>query len=126
MPPPPQNSLSASQIQTGYTWISNGAQDNACTNTCDTTSAVTYSATVWPIIQTYCLGCHSGPNAQKGQYLENYTDISTVASNGTLLGVIKGLSGYNQMPPSGPIPSCQIAQIEKWVNTGFSNNRLAQ
>ena len=138
MPPPPQSPLNSAQIDSIYNWIMDGALNEVCGttgsttggsgstggttggSTCDT-SAVTFSGMVWPLVQTYCFGCHNGPNAQKGVHLENYQNVLSVANSGQLLGVIKG-SGYTIMPPSGSLSSCQIASIEAWINNGSPNN----
>ena len=139
MPPPPQAALTSSQVDSIYNWISYGALNENCGTvvttsggssgggsvSCDTTS-VTFAKTVSPLIQNYCFGCHNGPNAQKGIHLETYQDISAVASNGMLMGVIEGRSGYPLMPPAGSLSSCQIAQIQAWINQGSPNNRIAQ
>jgi len=137
MPPPPNAALNSAQIDSIHNWIQDGALNEICGTpgtstggntgggiTCDTTN-VTFSATVWPIIQTYCFGCHNGANAQMGVHLENYSNVSAVASSGMLTNVIKGQSGYPLMPPAGALSSCQIAQIQKWITNGTPNNRIA-
>lgn len=128
MPPPPKISLNAGQINMIYTWIAQGALDNACeSEDCDTVN-VTYSGTIWPMVQNRCFGCHSGPTPPSGLSLENYTAISTAASippgnPGSLLGAVTWAQGNVPMPDNGPqLPDCNIAQIKKWINDGMPDN----
>ena len=130
MPPQPQPPLSTAQVDSIYDWIRYDALNEDCcslssTNGCDT-SQVSFSATVWPIIQNYCLGCHTGPNAQLGILLDNYQDISAVASSGKLMDVLKAQSGYPIMPPAGSLSACQISQIAAWIHQGSPNSRVVQ
>lgn len=89
---------------------------------CDTTN-VTYSNTVWPIINSNCTSCHSGSAPAGNIRLEDYNDISAAANNGSFLGVIKHEPGWSPMPKGGgKLNDCEIAQIETWVNQGAPNN----
>ncbi len=126
MPPPPQSPLNTAQIDTIYQWIRYGALNENCGSICDTSSIVTFSGSVWPVIQTYCYGCHSGANAQKGLHLENYSDVAAAVSNGKLMAALTGQAGYAIMPPAGSLSSCEIDIIKKWVNAGSPNNRTIQ
>ena len=89
---------------------------------CDTT-IVTYSNSIWPIINSNCTGCHGG-NAPAGNFrLENYNDISSAANNGSLLGTIRHDDGWSPMPKGGgKLNNCDIAKIEIWVNQGTPEN----
>lgn len=123
MPPPPRNALNAEQIDFIYKWILQGARDNSCSQTeCDTIN-VTFSATIQPIIQNSCLGCHSGAAPSGGVRLENHSDVLAVANNGKLLGSIRHEQGYSAMPKNGAkLDECYITQIEKWIENGAPNN----
>lgn len=123
MPPPPRNPLTQNQIQTVYRWIMQGALNNRCNPAdCDTIN-VTFSGTIWPIIQGRCYGCHSGSSPSGGVSLQNHQDIAMVAVSGRLLGAVKHQPGYAPMPPSGPqLTNCQINQIKKWIENGTPNN----
>jgi uncharacterized membrane protein len=123
MPPPPQNPLTADQINLIYKWIEQGARNNSCEQAdCDTVN-VTYSATVWPIIQNSCLGCHSGGSPSGGVSLADYSAIAAQAANGNLLGAIRHEQGYSPMPQNGAkLNDCTITQIEKWIENGSPNN----
>ena len=89
---------------------------------CDTTN-ITYSNSVWPVINSNCTGCHGG-NAPAGNIrLENYNDISSAANNGSLLGTIKHENGWSPMPKGGgKLNNCDFAKIETWVNQGTPDN----
>ncbi|HKJ41201.1 MAG TPA: c-type cytochrome domain-containing protein [Sunxiuqinia sp.] len=121
MPPKPNAALTDSQRLTIKRWINEGAQNTDCTNQCDT-SAYTFAAVIAPIIENNCRGCHTGSSAHLGIVLDNYSDVKTIADNGLLSDVINGLNGKPQMPPSSPLSSCEIAQIENWINNGSQND----
>ena len=89
---------------------------------CDT-SNVTYSDDVWPVINNYCSGCHSGSAPSGNVSLSNYTEIATAAQNGSLLGAIRHEDGWSPMPKNGTmLPSCNIKHIEIWVAHGTPDN----
>jgi len=82
---------------------------------CDTTN-VTYSNTVWPVINANCTSCHSGGFPSGNVRLSNYDEISAVAKDGRLLSVIRHEDGWSPMPKGGgKLPDCDIQQIETWV-----------
>ncbi|MDK2909081.1 MAG: hypothetical protein PWR20_648 [Bacteroidales bacterium] len=123
MPPPPMAAFTSEQIAKVRKWIEQGAKNNFCTETqCDSVN-VSFASHIFPIIQTNCMGCHSGANPSGGITLSNYQQIVAVASNNNkLLGTIKHLPGYSAMPPGGKLDECSIAKISKWINDGTPNN----
>lgn len=89
---------------------------------CDT-SAVTYSATVQPIISNRCYVCHGAGINLGNVTLEGYDNIKNYALNGDLLGAIKHQPGYSPMPQSGGmLPDCEIQKIEAWIAGGALQN----
>ena len=92
---------------------------------CDTTN-VAYTRTVVPILNSYCLSCHSNSaanNAGGGIKLENYPDVNTYAVNGKLVGSVKHSGGYSSMPKNaGKLSDCKVRQLEIWVSKGGPNN----
>ena len=94
---------------------------------CDT-SGVTYSGTVWPVINDNCTNCHSGASPSGNIPLENYDDV--VASGiipagqyGSLYGVITHHSGNTPMPENNSkLSDCTIKQIDIWINAGMPDN----
>jgi hypothetical protein len=122
MPPAPYPSLTAAAIDSIYSWISYGALDEYCGEACDTISEVTFSGTVWPIIELNCRGCHSGGSPSGGVLLTNYTQVAAQATSGKLTGVLRD-GTYSLMPPSGSLSECRIRQVELWVEAGIQNNK---
>jgi hypothetical protein len=121
MPPSGSPQLTVAEIDSINKWIEYGALNETCGEICDTTNTVTFSGTLWPLIQSTCTGCHSGSSPSGSVLLTSYSDVATVASNGSLINALKG-SGVTLMPPSGSLSSCRIRQFEIWINNGYSNN----
>lgn len=124
MPPPPNPPLTAEQIQKFFTWIMQGAKDLTCdAGDCDL-SNVTFSQTVFPILQNNaCVGCHSGASPSGGVVLSNYNAVVAEVNSGRLMGAIRHQQGFAIMPPSGTqISQCNIDQIQKWIDDGTLNN----
>ena len=121
MPPSPASPLTAQQIALIRDWIDQGATFEECTD-CDLTD-ITYSGSVWPIIQNSCTGCHSGPDPQGSLSLTNYTEIAQIAQNGYLNGVINHLPDFVAMPYNGQqLSICKIDIIQDWIDQGYPNN----
>jgi mono/diheme cytochrome c family protein len=123
MPPSGRPQLTSAQIDLIYKWIDQGAWNLACENEpCDTT-VYTYSGAVWPTIQTYCLGCHSGTNPGAGILLTDYQHISTIATNPRFMGSITHTSPYKFMPQNAAqLSECRITQFRKWIEAGTPEN----
>ena len=94
-------------------------------NNCDLTN-VTYTLTVRPILQSYCLSCHSASAASGsggGVRLENYTDLKTYVTNGKLYGSVTHAAGFSAMPKGGStLDNCTIQKLKKWMDDGALNN----
>lgn len=89
---------------------------------CDLTN-VTFSATIKPILQTYCFTCHSNSNSVKngrGIKLENYADVA--ANMNMILVSIKQNNAPFPMPVGGKLRDCEINQIQKWSDNQTPNN----
>jgi mono/diheme cytochrome c family protein len=121
MPPSPYAPLSSEQIQTIREWILQGAVNNECTD-CNMDN-ITFSGTVWAIIQNSCTGCHNSSNTQGGISIENYNEVVALGQNGSLMGTINHDSGYVAMPYNGAqLSQCKIDQVQDWVDQGMPNN----
>ena len=121
MPPAP-SSLTSDQINLVYKWIDQGAKNNTCANSCDTMN-VTFSGTIFPLMQNSCTGCHSGPSSGGQIDLSNYQSIKLVAQNGKLYGSVNHSPGFSPMPKGGNgLLSCQVDQIRIWIQNGSLNN----
>ncbi|MCX6254433.1 MAG: hypothetical protein NTV31_08155 [Bacteroidia bacterium] len=121
MPPSGSSQLSVAEIDSIGKWIGYRALNETCREVCDTINTVTFSETIWPIIQTTCLGCHSGTSPSGNVLLGSYSNVATIASSGLLINSLKG-TGVTKMPPAGSFSTCRIRQFEIWVNNGFLNN----
>ena len=80
---------------------------------CDS-SNVTYPTIVQPILEAYCISCHSGPSPEGALDFDDYNDVAFIAQSGQLLGALKHMDGFEPMPPNqDKLSTCEIALIEK-------------
>lgn len=123
MPQPPNPALTAAQTELIFQWINEGAKNTTNCNTavCDTVN-VTYQKSVWPIVQTNCLGCHNNSLANGGYNFSNYDGLKSAVNKGRLLGSINYQTGFVGMPQGSRLNPCQVATIRKWVQAGALNN----
>jgi hypothetical protein len=125
MPPAPYGRLSDEQITTIALWIEEGA--NNTINCGDSgncvTDNVTYNATVKPILQKYCTGCHFGSAPSGNISYATYNATQPTAMSGSLVGSIEHASGYVPMPENASkIPACDVEKIRQWVVLGAKND----
>jgi mono/diheme cytochrome c family protein len=94
-------------------------------SSCDTLN-ITYTQTVKPVLNAYCLSCHGASvyNTLGGSVnLDGHTNLVVPVENGTLLKSIRHEAGASPMPKNQQkMPDCQITQIEKWILSGAPNN----
>jgi hypothetical protein len=121
MPPAGNIQLTIAEIDSIRNWISYGALNEFCGETCDTLNPVTFLGTIWPIVQTSCTGCHSGTSPSGGVALASYANVAASAANGSLMNSLNG-AGVTKMPMGGSFTACRIRQFEMWVNDGYLNN----
>ena len=124
MPPAPAAEFTITQKSLVLKWIQQGAKNNSCSNTatCDSIN-VTYSASVLPVLKTYCVGCHSAVSPSADIDLSTYAKVKVYATSGQLLGSITHATGYKPMPSStSKLGTCEINQIKAWVIKGMLNN----
>jgi hypothetical protein len=121
MPPAGSAQLTLTEIDSIRKWIIYGALNESCGEVCDTISPVTFTGTIWPVIQTTCQGCHSGPSPSGNINLGSYAAVAVPAANGLLIQSLKG-AGVPKMPPAGSFSQCRIRQFEIWVSNGYPNN----
>lgn len=121
MPPAGNPQLSAAETDSIRKWISYGALNETCGEVCDTVKPVTFSGTIWPLMKTTCVGCHSGTNPSGNVLLASYSNVSAVAAGGVLMKALTG-SGVSLMPPGAALSSCRIKQFEIWIKNGFPDN----
>jgi mono/diheme cytochrome c family protein len=121
MPPASSPQLTVAEIDSIGKWISYGALNETCGEVCDTLNPVTFSGTIWPIMQTSCTGCHTGTSAGGGIVLANYTNVQASAANGSLMNSLRG-NGVSLMPKGSSFSVCRIRQFDMWVKAGYLNN----
>jgi len=83
---------------------------------CDTL-AVTYTSRINALTSTSCAisGCHTGVAPSAGLFLNTYQQVKSIADDGRLL---QRVVIDRSMPPAGPLPDCDRAAIEDWINAG--------
>lgn len=81
---------------------------------------VTYDDDVAAIINTNCVSCHSGPNANAGLQLTGYANVRAAAEQGNLVNRIN--NSANPMPPSGQLPPATRQIIDQWIIDGYLEN----
>ncbi len=120
---PPAGPLSQAQLDAFNKWITQGAKNNTCNDgggPCDTMN-VSFSASLVPVINNYCKGCHNASTSSGSVNLDNYNGVLTVANNGQLIGGITGK--LSAMPKYGqPLSSCNISKFRQWIKEGAKNN----
>jgi hypothetical protein len=128
MPPPPKSPLTAAQKELMLTWINDGALNSDCPDAnCDTTGTISFTGQVKPVIDNYCVGCHSASITSGGVNLNGFAQVKLYAQslrNGIplLTGTMRQLSGFKPMPPSTQLDECTIRMIEIWIQQGMVNN----
>ena len=122
MPPPPNIPLTQNQISMITEWISQGAKNNSCSGSCDTTN-VTYTGTISPLLIAKCAGCHNSATSSGNINLTTYSGAQLQALNGRMLGAISHTPGYTPLPQGGSmLPDCEIDEIRIWIENGAPNN----
>ena len=91
--------------------------------TCDTSTVISYSSRVAPILRAQCYSCHSATGGSGNINMSTYANDKVIALNGKLYGSISHAAGYIAMPQGGGLmSSCDQAVIKKWITNGALNN----
>ena len=89
---------------------------------CDTTN-VTYNATIAPIMNNSCNGCHSSSAPSANVITDTYEGVKVIAENGKLWGTLNHEQGYSPMPKGFPkLNDCDLTKINIWLNNGALND----
>ena len=121
MPPPPRIALTSYQDSLILTWLKQGALNNKCDASCDTTN-VTYKSTILPILTNSCVGCHTGSAPSGKVLLVSYADVLAQVQNQNLLNSVQYIGGIAGMPISSKLSECDIRSIKLWIRDGAMNN----
>lgn len=120
MPPKPYSALSKAAIDTIYSWIKRGGLNEECASPCDTTGTIKYASHIKSIIDLYCVSCHGVNSPSGGIKLLTASDVQAVAKTGRLPGAVKRKSGFTAMPPAYALSTCDVRQIDLWINQGYN------
>lgn len=97
-----------------------GSYSAPCT---DTSTSVSYSKNVVPLLQSQCYGCHNSGFPSGNITMGSYTADKAVALSGKLYGSVSYTPGYSPMPKGvNKMNSCQVSLIKKWIDNGLLNN----
>lgn len=118
---PPSGPLSKTQIDLFLKWIQQGAKETICNVSVDTAN-VTFSKSVKPMLDTYCVGCHKVGAASGSVVLDNYTSVKVYVDNQRMFGSMTSQQGYSAMPPIGKLTDCQLLVVQKWILKGAKND----
>ena len=125
MPPDPQGPISDTNIAVVRKWIEQGALNLDCPDdtTCTINEPVSFAQDVFPIIDKFCVGCHSGDPPRGGIFLRNHAEVADQAVNGTLLDAINRVMGASPMPVGmDKLKQCDIDRIRLWTEDGAPDN----
>ena len=95
---------------------------------CDTTSLLSYTSDIVPILSVNCYNCHSLVNAPiygEGLVLEGYSNLRLYLYQNpdVLLNSINQNGQAKAMPRgSTKLDKCSISNIEVWIKQGEKNN----
>lgn len=125
MPPIPTPPLAQDKIQLIAKWILQGAENLECDPDADgcETENISYSADIVPLLDTHCIGCHSGNPPLGGYDLSQHDGVKLVVDNGKMLDAIRWEPGTSNMPQGGEkLSDCAIDKIKSWIEAGALNN----
>lgn len=87
------------------------------------TDSMSYTNNIVPILNNYCISCHSTAANQGGVAMEGYDAVKTYVSNDKFLNSIKHISGTSAMPKNADkLDDCTIKKVEAWIQQGAQNN----
>jgi uncharacterized membrane protein len=118
MPPPRSHQLTDKMRSDIGKWIDQGAVDDNCQASC-LDKEPTFQATIKPIIDKYCTGCHYEKYPYGDVKLFNYNEIVKVAQSGLLVNSLRGENNVLRMPLGNIMPECEIQLIEQWIARGM-------
>lgn len=86
---------------------------------CDTVN-ISFAGSIQPILDAKCAttGCHAPGGTGPGDFT-GYTDTKLKVDNGSFENrtLVR-----KDMPPTGPLTSCELKKMQEWVDAGALNN----
>jgi hypothetical protein len=81
----------------------------------------TYTNGIKTMIDNNCAtsGCHTGIAPAAGLLLNTYPQVKEIAVNGKLEARV---IIQKSMPPSGPLPKCDLEALQVWIAAGAPEN----
>mgnify|MGYP001305868395 FL=1 len=99
------------------------------TTTAVTQREVSFAEEVLPILEKYCVECHSEESAELGLKLDTYegvmggSDYGTVVEAGDVGSLLIEMIASGDMPDGGdPMPAEELDVIKAWVTEGAQKN----
>ena len=90
---------------------------------------VSFAEEVLPILEKYCVECHSEESAELGLKLDTYegvmggSDYGTVVEAGDVGSLLIEMIASGDMPDGGdPMPAEELDVIKAWVTEGAQKN----
>ena len=100
----------------------NNEEDLYPTDDCKTED-ISYQAEILPLLEDYCLDCHSAASSEGGIVLEGYDNVKLYADSGFLIGVVKQEDGFSLMPQGEDmLEQCLIDKLNSWIEDGAMDN----
>ncbi len=114
--------LGTREVNIIKTWINMGAPNSSNCKGCDTTQFA-FNARIKPLMDNWCVGCHSATNSGGGYDLSSYNGVVASVTANRLLGTLQHAAGYSPMPKNtSPLSDCDITAVRKWIEAGHPNN----
>lgn len=103
---------------------------SAATKAPVTTSEISFSANILPILESRCVSCHGGNKTEKGLDLKTYETLMSGSEKGAVITAgdatnssLATLIASGKMPKRGPkLTPEQVQLITDWINAGALNN----
>jgi mono/diheme cytochrome c family protein len=84
-------------------------------------SNFTFDNTLKPILENYCIGCHSRSNKANGIDFTNKSTVLEVVKSGKLLNAISHETGVAPMPfMSYRLCVAEIESVIQWIQNGMN------
>ena len=94
-------------------------KDKVQATNCGGAEEVSFAATIWPMIEQNCNGCHA--SGAGGYTFDEYDKIENNAS--IILDAMRANGGVELMPQGGPaLEDSLINAFEVWICQGKMNN----